>query len=248
MNILNKNELADLSKIKNTYYMTPILKKLDESIIKYGLEKSLDHLNTILNTAKDDVEILLDKRVLAGEIKDKSQARKSIAGNAFSLLIKYLFLTLKENQLIKTNIFITSRPKQHELISDIITIKVDDETQKPDIDLAIYSINENKELNKCLILSLKTSLRERAGQTYKWKLLLEIATSDNPIKEKYNISYESNNMPLVGFATVNFYNEINNPQHRGMFKFFDVAFIGKPLNAEFINNLSDLPRFVNENL
>ncbi|GAB4305544.1 MAG: hypothetical protein Kow0091_08790 [Geminocystis sp.] len=248
MNILNKNELADLSKIKNTYYMIPILRKLDEYIDKYGLEKSLDYLNTILNLAKDDVEILLDKRILAGEIKDKSQARKSIAGNAFSLLIKYLFLTLKENKCIKSNVFVTSNLKQHTLISDIVTIKVDDETQKPDMDLAIYSINKENELNKCLILSLKTSLRERAGQTYKWKLLLEIATSDNPIKEKYNISYEHKNMPLVGFATVNFYDEINNPQHRGMFKFFDVAFIGKPLNAEFINNLSDLPRFVNENL
>lgn len=221
---------------------------VDEYIKEYGLEKSLDYLNAILNSAKDDVEILLDNRVLAGEIKDKSQARKSIAGNAFSLLIKYLFLTLKENQFIKTNIFITSNPKKHKLISDIVTIKVDDETQKPDMDLAIYSINENKELNKCLILSLKTSLRKKSEQICAWKLLLEIATSDNSIKEKYNISYESKNMPLVGFATVNFYNEINNPQHRGMFKFFDVAFIGKPLNTDFIKNLSDLPRFVNENL
>lgn len=55
-------------------------------------------------------------------------------------------------------------------------------------------------------------------------------------------------MPLVGFVTVNFYNEINNPQHRGMFQFFDRAFIGKPLKSDFIENLSRLPRFVNENL
>lgn len=41
-----------------------------------------------------------------------------------------------------------------------------------------------------MILSIKTSLRERAGQTYKWKLLMEIATTENPIKEKYNISYD----------------------------------------------------------
>ncbi|WP_308254432.1 BsaWI family type II restriction enzyme [Geminocystis sp. GBBB08] len=228
--------------------MIPILKQLDKYIAKYGLEKSLDYLNTILNSAKDDIEILLDKRILEGEIKDKSQARKSIAGNTFSLLIKYLFITLKENQLIKTNIFITSNPKKHKLISDIVTIKVDDETQKPNMDLAIYSINEKNTLNKCLILSLKISLNKYPEQICAWKLLLEIATSDNPIKEKYNISYEHKTMPLVGFATVNFYDEINNPQHRGMFKFFDIAFIGKPLNAGFINNLSDLPRFVNENL
>ncbi|AFZ52237.1 BsaWI family type II restriction enzyme [Cyanobacterium aponinum] len=248
MSSLLKQEKQILKMIKSRYYMIPILSKLDEYIDKYGLEKSLDYLNKILILAKDDVEILLDKRILAGEIKDKSQARKSIAGNAFSLLIKYLFLTLKENKFIKSNVFVTSNPKQYKLISDIVTIKVDNETQKPDMDLAIYSINKENELNKCLILSLKTSLRKKSEQICAWKLLLEIATSDNPIKEKYNISYEHKNMPLVGFATVNFYDEINNPQHRGMFKFFDVAFIGKPLNAEFINNLSDLPRFVNENL
>jgi len=148
MSSLLKQEKQVLKIIKSRYYMIPILSKLDEYIDKYGSEKSLDYLNTILISAKDDVEILLDKRILAGEIKDKSQARKSIAGNAFSLLIKYLFLNLKENKFIKSNVFITSNPKQHTLISDIVTIKVDDETQKPDLDLAIYSVNEKKELNK----------------------------------------------------------------------------------------------------
>jgi type II restriction enzyme len=248
MTILNTNELKDLEKIKQTYYMIPILEKLEDYVNQYSLEKSLDYLHNILSESKDDVEILLDQRVKKKEIKDKSQARKSIAGNAFSSLIKYVFLKLKEDHIIKSNIFITSNPKREELISDLVTIKVDNETQKPDMDLAIYSINEENKLNKCLIMSLKTSLRERAGQTYKWKLLLEIATTDNPIKDKYNIEYEPKNMPLVGFATVNFYDEINNPQHRGMFKFFDRAFIGKPLNADFIDNLSQLPHFVNKNL
>jgi len=55
-------------------------------------------------------------------------------------------------------------------------------------------------------------------------------------------------MPLVCFATVYFYNEINNPQHRGMFKFFDNSFIGKPINTEFINSLSHLIDYVNDTL
>lgn len=249
MNILNTNELKDLNEIESKkYYMIPILAELENYMSKYGLEKSLDYLHDILISARVEVDKLLDKRIKNGEIKDKSQARKSIAGNAFSLLIKYIFLKLKQNQIIRQNIFITSNPKKEKLISDMVTIGVGKETQKPDMDLAIYSLDDDNNLNKCLILSLKTSLRERAGQTYKWKLLLEIATSDNPIKEKYNITYQHKTMPLVGFATVNFYDEINNPQHRGMFKFFDQAFIGKPLNADFINNLSELPSFVNENL
>ncbi len=77
---------------------------------------------------------------------------------------------------------------------------------------------------------------------------MEIATSANSIKDKYNISYEAEEMPLVCFATVNFYNEINNPQHRGMFKFFDNAFIAKDVDADFISKLSELPDYVNANL
>jgi type II restriction enzyme len=99
-----------------------------------------------------------------------------------------------------------------------------------------------------MIISLKTSLRERAGQTYKWKLLLEIATTDNAIRDKFNISYPLGKTPLVCFATINFYNEINNPQHRGMFKFFDKSFIGKPIKADFIDNLSSLIGYANEQL
>ena len=40
-----------------------------------------------------------------------------------------------------------------------------------------------------LNLSLKTSLREKTGQTYKWKLLMEIANAESAIKDKYDISY-----------------------------------------------------------
>jgi type II restriction enzyme len=44
------------------------------------------------------------------------------------------------------------------------------------------------------------------------------------------------------------YDEINHPQHQGMLKFFDKSFIGKPLNSNFIDNLSSLIDFANEKL
>jgi type II restriction enzyme len=245
--MLNQDEANEVKKIEETYYMFPILQKLNCYIESHSLGKSFDYLHPILLESKDDVEKLLDERVRNGDIKDKSQARKSIVGSAFSLLIKYIFLKNKEQGFIAANIFITSNPKKHALIEEMVTIYVGEDTQKPDMDIAIYSVI-NEALHKCFILSLKTSLRERAGQTYKWKLLLEIATSDCSIKDKYNIRYKNKTMPLVGFATVNFYNEINNPQHRGMFQFFDRAFIGKPIESDFIDNLSQLPHFVNTNL
>lgn len=247
MKNLNKEEYEDVAKIESTYYMQPVLEKLKEYIEEHGLLKSFDYLHPTLVGSKDAVEDLLDFRVKNGEIRDKGQARKSIAGSAFSLLIKYVFLKLKESGDIPRNIFITSNPKKHPLIEKMVTIYVGDDTQKPDMDIAIYSVIEEK-LHRCFILSLKTSLRERAGQTYKWKLLLEIATSDCSVREKYNIRYDNETMPLVGFATVNFYDEINNPQHRGMFQFFDSSFIGKPIKSDFISNLSELPEFVRANL
>ena len=154
----------------------------------------------------------------------------------------------KEFGNIREDIFITSQLSKIPSFKEVSVINVDGEIQKPDCDLVIYSKNSDDTLKKCMILSLKTSLRERAGQTYKWKLLMEIATSDNSIKEKYNIDYSHEKMPLVAFATVNFYNEINNPQHRGMFKFFDKSFIAKNVNADFIARMSTLPNYVNENL
>jgi len=147
---------------------------------------------------------------------------------------------------IRPDIFITSQKSKVPSFDEISTINVDGETQKPDCDLVIYSLNLDNTLKKCMILSLKTSLRERAGQTYKWKLLMEIATSENNVKDKFNITYEPDVMPLVCFATVNFYNEINQPQQRGMFKFFDKAFIAKNIDADFISRMSSLPKYINE--
>lgn len=226
--------------------MVPILQKVKAKIQEHGTIKALDYIHEILISSKDDVEKMLDVRIRNKEITDKSQARKSIAGSAFSNILQYIFLKCKEKNKVHNDIFITNKTRDR-LFENMVTIHVDGETQKPDMDLIIYSKDAGK-LKRCMIISLKTSLRERAGQTYKWKLLLEIATGSNEVKSKYNIDYKAEKMPLVCFATVNFYNEINNPQHRGMFKFFDKSFIGKPIKADFISNLSSIVDYVNSSL
>lgn len=199
--------------------------------------------------SKEAVEKLLKEHVNRNEIKDISQARKSIAGSAFSNLIIWVFLKNKESKNIDKDIFITNKISQIPHFQELFYIKVGEETQKPDVDLVIYRLDSKQNLASCLILSLKTSLRERAGQTYKWKLLMEIANTESSIKEKYNIVYNPPIQPLVCFATVNFYNEINNPQHRGMFKFFDCAFIGKNIQTEdFIKPLSYMLDYIGEQL
>ena len=251
--MLNKEEQKTLGNIKATAYMQKTVALIEGFVEKHKSKKKayllvFDEMFRILNEAKSFVDEYLIERKAKGEIKDEKQALKSIAGNSFSQALVYIFLKNKEIGNIREDIFITSQISKVPSFKEVSIINVDGETQKPDCDLVVYSLNEDNTLKKCMILSLKTSLRERAGQTYKWKLLMEIATSENPIKEKYNIEYNPDKMPLVAFATVNFYDEINNPQHRGMFKFFDKSFIAKNIDADFIEKMSTLPKFVNESL
>ncbi|MCR4421216.1 MAG: BsaWI family type II restriction enzyme [Exilispira sp.] len=247
---LNEEEKKVIQRIDNLYYMKTILEKIEKLITekKATWESAFNKIYDVLIEAQDEVRKILNNRQKKNKIKDVSQAMKSIAGNAFSNCIIYLFLKNKIEGNISQDIFITSKKSAIKGFENIATIKVGEETQKPDADIIIYTKKENGTINKCIILSLKTSLRERAGQTYKWKLLMEIATTKNPIKEKYNISYNVSEMPLICFATVNFYNEINNPQHRGMFKFFDKAFIAKEINDTFISPLSNLIDYIKEKL
>lgn len=253
--MLNKEESKALADIKLTPYMQETVALIENFVKSHPSKKkkavllaTFDEIFSILNKAKTFVDKYLSERKAKGEIKDEKQALKSIAGNSFSLSLIYIFLKNKQIGNIREDIFITSQISKIPSFKEVSIINVDGETQKPDCDLVIYSLNKDNTLKKCMILSLKTSLRERAGQTYKWKLLMEIATSDNPIKKKYNINYNPKKIPLVAFATVNFYNEINNPQHRGMFKFFDQSFIAKNIDADFIARMSTLPQYVNEKL
>ena len=243
--MLDKEELKNIDDIKSKYYMAPVLERLDALISEKGYKEAMSYLHPTILDARDDVMKIIHARKEAGIIKDASQASKTVVGAIFSNSIVYLFLKAKENNLVKPNVFITTKLGK---FKDLVAIIVDGETQKPDMDLVLYGVNDDDSIKEMMIISLKTSLRERAGQTYKWKLLLEIATSDNAIKAKYNISYPLKKTPIVCFATINFYNEINNPQHRGMFKFFDKSFIGKPIKANFIDNLSNLIDFANDRL
>ncbi len=248
---LNKEEQKTLDIITNSLYMIEPIRLIEvfvntQTDDKLGYLNAFDEIYFALTNSKSKVDKYLAQRKLAGEIKDEKQALKSIVGNSFSQIIVFIFLKNKILGNIREDIFITSQKSKVPSFEDISTINVDGETQKPDCDLVIYSLDNDKKLKKCIILSLKTSLRERAGQTYKWKLLMEIASFDNYIKEKYNIIYNPSVVPLVCFATVNFYDEINQPQQKGMFKFFDKTFIAKNIDTDFIARMSSLPAYINE--
>ena len=156
---LNKDEINDLEQIKNTYYMKPIINKFTELIDNKKCDwiNSLNKIYEILINSENDVRQLIEDRKRKGVVSDISQALKSIAGNAFSNCMVYLFLMNKREENIKSNIFITSKKSRVKDFEKIATIKIGEETQKPDVDLIVYTKKEDGSLDKCIILSLKTS-------------------------------------------------------------------------------------------
>lgn len=239
----NINTLSDIEK---RYYFAPIKEGLEAKAIEKGEENALNYLTEVMQTATSKVEKLIQARIRNGVISNADQARKTIAGNGFQGLVAYSLIKLQEKNLLNRNLAITLKPKKHPLVEKYAAIKVGDDVQKPDIDMLIYHY-QKPEKYPVIIYSIKTSLRERAGQTYRWKLLMDIVFSNDckTIKEKYNLSYKAMDNFKVGFITTNFYNEITNPQQKGMLKFFDFVYItkagdwGKPV-YEFSKILYDL--------
>lgn len=238
--------IKTLSEIESRYYFTPIKDVLEQKTKKTGEIKALDYLTEVMQTATSKVEKLIQARIRDKIISNADQARKTIAGNGFQGLVAYSLIKLQEKNLLNPNLAITLKPKKHPLIEKYATIKVGDDVQKPDIDLLIYHYR-NPEKYPVIIYSIKTSLRERAGQTYRWKLLMDIVSSNDckTIKEKYSLTYKAMDNFKVGFITTNFYNEITNPQQKGMSKFFDFVYITKPGKwekpvCEFSRILDDL--------
>lgn len=238
--------IKTLSEIENRYYFTSIKEGLEAKAIETGEKNALNYLTEVMQSATSKVEKLIQARIRDKIISSADQARKTIAGNGFQGLVAYSLIRLQEKNILNPNLAITLKPKKHPLIEKYATIKVGDDMQKPDIDLLIYH-HPRPEKYPVIIYSIKTSLRERAGQTYRWKLLMDIVSSNDckTIKEKYNLTYKAMDNFKVGFITSNFYKEITNPQQKGMLKFFDFVYITKPGKwekpvCEFSRILDDL--------
>jgi type II restriction enzyme len=225
--MLEINETTALA-IESRYYFKPMREAFEQKVREVGKIRVLDSLTEVMRIAQPGVEKIIQWREADGYIKSIDQARKSVAGNGFQGLIAYSLIALQKTNILNSGLVITLKPRSHPLITRYATIRVGDEIQKPDIDILVY-IYTKPEKYPILIYSAKASLRERAGQTYRWKLLMDIATSENcrSIREKYDLTYEAKGDFRVGLITANFYDEIMKPQQQGMLKFFDFAYITK---------------------
>lgn len=188
-------------------------------------------LHDVMRSAQDRVEEYIQSKVTSGEITNADQARKSAAGNIFQQFFAY---TLAKNIVhgnITVPVVVTTSVKN--IINEYAAIQVDDDIQFPDSDVIVYSsLDENSPI---LNFSCKTSCRERAGQTYKWKLLCDLATCHcdhmegnvNCPATRYRLRYVPTQPIITCFVTADFYSELNNPQISGLFHFFDYSYIAK---------------------
>jgi len=205
---------------------------------KQALIVILDYLDEVLKHSEKGVMHMARKTG-----KDLKQIRVSVAGNNYQALVAYALI---ENVLSGNlpALHIVVKPKKHSIIKKYGVIQVGNEAQKPDMDILIYS---DKPTSPLVICSCKTSLRERAGQTYRWKLLLDLATANPQHLKKYpdcpinqfDIKYKKDRKVYVVMITADFYNEISQPQQRGMSQFFDKLFLSKQTNSQ-VQKLSNI--------
>ena len=234
MNAIRANAEA-IKLLRQRYYFSVLEKKFVQYRKKYGLPAACDHLTAMMQGAEGAIEKLIKGRVAAGDIRDPSQARKSLAGNGFQALVLLALTELQTAKLVPPTVRFTLKPKQSETIKKFAAIYSGDETLSPDLDLMASADG----IDTVCIYSIKTSLRERAGQTHRWKLLFDIATApdSDSIREKYDIRYDGGRDFRMNLITSNFYNEITSPQQRGLLRFFDRVYLTKPgaYNAPVMN-------------
>lgn len=233
---LEKKEYFSAALTVYQSYYKSLVKDMTDSGIKKELSekaayiKILSFLHDIMREAQTLVEDVITSRLNSGEITDASQARKSAAGNLFQQFIAYSIAKNIVEGNINKKVIVTLSSN---ILDEYAVIKVGDDEQKPDSDVLVYS--DDDKTTPIINFSCKTSCRERAGQTYKWKLLSDLAAckcihqagnTDCPIT-KYRLVYNPKRDIYMCFITADFYNEISNPQVAAMFNFFDKSYIAK---------------------
>lgn len=237
-----------IRRLSNERYFIPTIEVYNETLEQLtsngmsdidATRQILNYLKNIMRESQPRIEEIIQNRVSSGEISDASQARKSVAGNNFQRLVAYAIIRNILIGNITKEVIVNVGYNKHPLLEQFATISVGDseDSQKPDSDVLIYKDDPTSPI---INFSCKTSLRERAGQTYKWKLLVDIASctcphiseSNDCPKNIYNLQYDSSRRVVMNFVTADLYNEVNQPQISGMFNFFDNAYITRP-NNEF---------------
>ena len=248
---MNNEEISEilelqLKRIEDKEYMIPTIDEYNKFIDIYvadGCDISTAHklvlndLSEIMWSSKESVDEIIERRIQDGIIINADQARVSVAGQNFQRIVVYsLINNVFHGNLPKIIISLNPKKSNKDIINNHLVINVLDHEQKPDCDLLIYDpTNENSPI---VIGSCKTSLRERAGQAYRWKLLYDLAKCQCEHIENcescpisiYGLNTNGEKDVKFGLITGDFHDEIYQPQIRGMMAFFDYSLVTKPID------------------
>ena len=229
---IHPTNAALMLDIRARWYSDVLQMMLQDAADAHGLPDCLDYLTDAMRKYQEYTEILIQERFDQGVITSPDQSRKSVAGNAYQALVALALAQCQAASLIDRRIILALKPRRHAAIMDYATIQIADEYQRPDVDLLVLREDDNE--GPIGVFSMKTSLRERAGQTYRWKLLYDIATAENAasLKKRYGIVFPGRRRVVVSLITADFYGEAGQPQQRGSFSFFDGVYISKPVAAD----------------
>ncbi|AUG48533.1 hypothetical protein BVU17_13730 [Haloarcula taiwanensis] len=184
----------------------------DEAIAKKTNREILRDIETVMDSAVDGVTERARK-----EGKDVSQARVNAAGKYFQALVSYATVDIAEENDLK---LLHSKELGSTELSDVVPTVGEDETVlSPDSDIVYYDPSGGP----IFIISCKTSFRERMAQSGMWKILFEVAThscSDpNCPTHGYSFSGDFEREIHMGFATVDFYDDVGSKDIVEMFDF-----------------------------
>ena len=199
---LNKLQLA---KIRDRKYIEPLLRRIDNwlgSHSKQDLPNLLDCLTELFEDSEKEVSNLIEKNEEAG---DKKQSIKSVAGGNFQAAVAYSLIRIQEESVIPSRIAILLNGADYAGVTGQLKIPVDGETLRPDADIIIYDIHSINE--PMVILSVKTSLRERGAQTAMWRLLIDIAASEDcaSLRKKYHLTIAEGSLKILEQVRVSTY-------------------------------------------
>lgn len=119
---------------------------------------------------------------LAGKFIDEGMENNEAEHKAGIAIMSLLTDVMRKAEMKVESVIKTSGFK--DIIDQYASIHIGDDVQQLDSDVFAYDPDDEESL--IVIFSCKTLLRERAGQTYKWKLMCDLATckcehmKDNP--------------------------------------------------------------------
>ena len=254
INVEEKNDEL-IERLYNRTYGDLILKQYENQYTKlcrkYGKNKARvemgNYLGKVMNDCGPSVGRRLSKRKKEGYISDKGQAVMSLVGNGFQGIVAYYFI----KNLDRKGIMVLLNANNNPILKNRLKLKVGDNVVKPDADIVL--LNPNKKNSPIIIFSCKTSIRERIGQSLKWKLMLDIARlkcncrkkNNKCLKCKYGMSIDFKNKIYYGFITADFYDELHSSHNLGTLNFFDSVYLANKMKSSN-NKIKKLPKSIKE--